>query len=201
MALTHHLSTTTAAQRPAGVTCEKYVPGEGRRCLRYLSHGGCTLPGVSRCTEWLKANGQAAPRREVAVPSPAPVDSSSPRPATGTLDLFGHPLHGAAPKQARPAAPPLNVKAPSEPDTVSSLPDLRGLTTEDIASFKALGAEVCFRSETYGEVWLVPAYTGQSRKELTPEHAATLVRVLSAFPGSRVMSFEKRPASADEVSP
>ncbi|WP_233607558.1 hypothetical protein ACIHQR_29925 [Corallococcus coralloides] len=87
------------------------------------------------------------------------------------------------------------------PNSEVPLAALRGLTDEDIASFKALGAEVCFASEAYGEVWLVPAYTGQARKELTPEHAATLVRVLSAFPGSRVLSFEKRTASAEDVSP
>ncbi|CAM4542983.1 ABM domain-containing protein [Myxococcus xanthus] len=85
-------------------------------------------------------------------------------------------------------------------DAEAPLSGLRGLTDADIASFKALGAEVCFASEAYGEVWLVPAYTGQARKELTPEHAATLVRVLSAFPGSRVLSFTKQPASA-EASP
>ncbi|WP_375743693.1 hypothetical protein NR800_37405 [Corallococcus interemptor] len=122
------------------------------------------------------------------------------------MDLFGHPLPEAGSKKLAPAAaskpsppaPSLDVKGPN---SEVSLAALRGLTDEDIASFKALGAEVCFASETYGEVWLVPAYTGQARKELTPEHAATLVRVLSAFPGSRVMSFEKHTASAEDVSP
>ena len=42
----------------------------------------------------------------------------------------------------------------------------------------------CLRSEAYGDLWLVPAYTGQPRKEITPEHAATVMRVLSVFPGS-----------------
>jgi hypothetical protein len=45
---------------------------------------------------------------------------------------------------------------------------LRGFTTEDIESFKALGVEVLLHSETYGDVWLVPAYTGRERKEITP---------------------------------
>jgi len=37
----------------------------------------------------------------------------------------------------------------------------------------------------------VPAYTGQPRKEITPEHAATLARAMSVFPGSHIVSFEK----------
>ena len=67
----------------------------------------------------------------------------------------------------------------------------RGCTTADIESFKALGVEVLLHSETYGDVWLVPAYTGRERKEITPEHAATLARVMSVFPGSHIVSFEK----------
>ncbi|MDC0714274.1 hypothetical protein POL68_37780 [Stigmatella sp. ncwal1] len=202
MALTHHLQPTPALQRPPGVTCEAYVRDEDNRCLHYRPRGGCALPGVGTCTEWLKVNGQARPPRDVAAP-PAPVTQGKSAPAT--VDLFGHPLTEAGSKKLAPAptskpsppAPSLDVKAPQAeaPHSV-----LSGLTDEDIASFKALGAEVCFASETYGEVWLVPAYTGHSRRELTPEHAATLVRVLSAFPGSRVMSFVKRPASA-EASP
>lgn len=201
MALTHHLQPTTAPQRPAGVTCETYVRGEGKRCRHYLANGGCALPGVGTCTEWRKANGLARPHRDgAAPPAPVPPEKSAPT----EVDLFGHPLPEAGSK--RPSAKP-SPPAPSPGVTELAVPHakalpspLRGLTDKDIASFKALGAEVCFTSESYGEVWLVPAYTGQARKELTPEHAATLVRVLSAFPGSRVMSFEKRPASTDEVS-
>ena len=48
-------------------------------------------------------------------------------------------------------------------------------------------------ADTYGELWLVPAYTGKPRKEITPEHAATVMRVLSVFPGSHVVAFEKTP--------
>ncbi|CAM4543743.1 hypothetical protein [Myxococcus xanthus] len=203
MALTHLLQPTPAPQRPSGVTCEAYVRGEGKHCLHYRHGGGCTLPGVGgTCTEWLKVNRQARPHREVAAPH-APVPP--PKAAPVAVDLFGQPLPEAgskklapapASKPATPAASPAVKLSEAEP----SLSALRGLTDEDIASFKALGTEVCFASETYGEVWLVPAYTGQARKELTPEHAATLVRVLSAFPGSRVLSFEK-PSASEEVSP
>lgn len=203
MALTHLLQPTPAQQRPSGVTCEAYVRGEGKHCLHYRSGGGCALPSVGgTCTEWLKVNRQARPHRDVAAP-PALVPPAKSVPAA--VDLFGHPLTEAGSKKLAPApaskpAPPAASPAVKLPEAEPSLSALRGLTDEDIASFKSLGAEVCFASEAYGEVWLVPAYTGQARKELTPEHAATLVRVLSAFPGSRVMSFEKRQASADEVS-
>ncbi|WP_141593900.1 hypothetical protein [Myxococcus sp. AB056] len=202
MALTHLLQPTPAPQRPPGVTCEAYVRGEGNHCLHYRHGGGCALPGVGTCTEWLKVNRQSRPPRDVAAP-PVPVPPKKSAPAA--VDLFGHPLTEAGSKKPAPASaskpsPPVASLDVKVPDSEAPLSALRGLTDEDIASFKALGAEVCFASETYGEVWLVPAYTGQARKELTPEHAATLVRVLSAFPGSRVMSFEKRPASA-EVSP
>ena len=92
--------------------------------------------------------------------------------------------------------------APAHPIALAPKPDadaqpavdvdqLRGFTTEDIESFKALGVEVLLHSETYGDVWLVPAYTGRERKEITPEHAATLARVMSVFPGSHIVSFEK----------
>ncbi|UYI16491.1 hypothetical protein N1129_09280 [Myxococcus xanthus] len=185
------------------MTCEAYVRGEGKHCLHYRHGGACTLPGVGgTCTEWLKVNRQARPHRDVAAP---PVPAPPTKPALAAVDLFGHPL--PEPDSKKPAPAPASKPAPPAPspdvkglDAEAPLSGLRGLTDADIASFKALGAEVCFASEAYGEVWLVPAYTGQARKELTPEHAATLVRVLSAFPGSRVLSFTKQPASA-EASP
>jgi hypothetical protein len=77
-------------------------------------------------------------------------------------------------------------RSASEPAPPIDVDQLRGFTAEDIASFKALGVEVCLHSEAYGELWLVPAYTGRPRKEVTPEHAATVMRVLSVFPGPRV---------------
>ena len=42
-----------------------------------------------------------------------------------------------------------------------------------------------------------------ARKEITPEHLATIARVLDAFPGSRVVAFDKKPPAepANEGSP
>jgi hypothetical protein len=93
-------------------------------------------------------------------------------------------LDGACADRARPEARRRRAHA-------VDVDQLRGFTTEDIESFKALGVEVLLHSETYGDVWLVPAYTGRERKEITPEHAATLARVMSVFPGSHIVSFEK----------
>jgi len=89
------------------------------------------------------------------------------------------------------------------PAPVVDVKRLRGFTTEDIESFKALGVEVCLQSESFGELWLVPAYTGQPRRELTPEHLATVLHALSVFPGSRVTGFHKRtkPGTSRQENP
>lgn len=160
MALKHLLrpEPTPAADRPPGITCPKYVRGDGKRCLHFKASGACALPDEFMCVEWLKRN--PAPTTHALAPSPAALP------------------------------PPVEPALPLEDETAPTV-ELRGLTTEDVASFKALGVEVCLKSEAYGELWLVPAYTGRPRKELTPEHAATVLRVLEAFPGSQVLSFEK----------
>lgn len=152
MALKHLLrpAPTPAAERPSGITCPKYVRGEGKRCAHFKASGACALPDEFMCVEWLKTNGKALPAPPEPTPAPRTTEQS----------------------QAEASAP-------------------RGLTTADFESFKALGVEVRLRSNTYGEFWLVPAYTGQPRKELTLEHAAAVLRVLEAFPGSQVISFEK----------
>jgi hypothetical protein len=94
-----------------------------------------------------------------------------------------HPSHGAIPAPpvllsgvASPAPEPAHARAP--------------ITHEEIASFKALGVELCLDLGEAGPVWLVPRYTGQARKEITPEHAATLRLLLDAFPGARLAAFE-----------
>jgi len=160
-----------ADDKPEGITCPKYVRGEGKRCRHYVTGGGCALPDELMCIEWLKRN----------EPRPTP-------PAPVARDLFGNPV--AAPEPVKPKAPPPPVPHPVKPEAPETDP-LRTLSPEEIASFKSLKVEVQLRSPHYGELWLVPAYTGQSRRELTPEHAATLMRVLAVFPGSEVTSFEK----------
>jgi len=177
------------ASAPPGYTCTHYdaLPGS-KRCRHYVERGACALPTEFMCVEWMKANGQGPAPKPAA---PAPVQPERPRPVEEQpRDLFGHPL--APPPAVVPAKPkPVEPKRPTEPEATVDLDQLRGVTTEDIESFKALGVEVLLHSETYGDVWLVPAYTGRERKEITPEHAATLARVMSVFPGSHIVSFEK----------
>jgi hypothetical protein len=124
----------------------------------------------------------------------APVVAEHPKPVA--RDLFGNPLpEVAAPARAPKSSTPASIALAPKPDPDAKptvdVDQLRGFTTDDIESFRVLGVEVLLHSETYGDVWLVPAYTGRERKEITPEHAATLARVMSAFPGSHIVSFEK----------
>ena len=72
------------------------------------------------------------------------------------------------------------------------------VTKADIDSFRALDTEVCIDSAA-GSIWVVPRYTESNRKEFTPEHAAFLSSVCSAFPGSSVAKVEKiKPKSKGE---
>lgn len=176
---------TPAAERPAGITCENYSKGDGKRCAHYVAGGACALPTEFMCVEWLKHNG----------PAPAPNPTEPPKVVLQPLgrDLFGNPVPVVVePPRAKPEAPaPLPRPTPTEP--VVDVDQLRGFTSDDIESFKALGVEVKLESEAYGEIWLVPAYTGADRREITPEHVATLARVISVFPGARVVAFHKPP--------
>ena len=127
------------------------------------------------CVEWLKANGHAVPPP---LASPAPLPAAPP---SVDRDLFGAPL---------PTPEPASTSRSGPDPTSKDVPIVRNLTDEEIASFKALRAEVCLRSEDVGEVWLVPEYTGAERKEISVEHASTLAAICAAFPGAKVVSFE-----------
>lgn len=83
------------------------------------------------------------------------------------------------------------VLSPSNPP-VDGLAGIRCLTEKDIESFKTLGVEACFATKDFGELWLVPKYTGQDRKELSVEHAMLLVAVSGVFPEATLKSFGAR---------
>ncbi|MCU0664666.1 MAG: hypothetical protein MUC50_20375 [Myxococcota bacterium] len=174
--------------RPASsYSCEHYaaLPGE-KRCREYGQGGTCALSDGRACVEWLKAKVRSA---QTTTPS------LDPKPET---DLLGHPL--PTPKARTKSAPKHNPVLQVSPAVAVQKPEKdtppRGLTTEDIESFKALGVEVCIHSEALGDLWLVPSYTGEPRQELTPEHALTLLCVLSVFPDSRVVAFEQSPPAS-----
>ena len=51
-----------AAERPPGITREKYTRGEGKRCIR---DGACAPPDEFMYVEWLNVNGPRAGRENV----------------------------------------------------------------------------------------------------------------------------------------
>ncbi len=185
MSLKARLAVVEESARRAVFTCPDYDPLPGsKRCRSYLSNGGCAREDHFMCEEWLKANGQAA-RPVEAKPEP-------------TRDLFGNPVPDEAPAKKSPVrvAPTPSPTPKASPVAVGSVaerdaPLVRNLTDEDIASFKALGVEVCIASEEIGEVWIVPEYTRKDRRELRIDHAATLTAVCATFPGAKITSFEK----------
>jgi hypothetical protein len=160
--------------------CPEYVARpRSKRCRHYLDGGACALATEFQCVEWLKANGHPLPEGHPALAAPA-----------GQRDLFGQPVPGRTQDTDAPAPVAASTAEGTPPP---ARPGLREpITQEEIDSFKALGIELCIRFEELGEIWLVPEYTGQDRKEISPEHAATLRLLLDAFPGGRVTAFEKQ---------
>lgn len=184
------LETYGNPQQSSDYDCPKYVADvSGKRCRHYLKGGACALADEFMCVEWLKANGHAMPDGH---PSLVPPQT----------DLFGSPTPSPKttsprPKATKPTTPTASVAgSPVQPTNGEKNRPLEPIPKTDIDSFKALGVEVCLRSEEIGEVWIVPDYRDSSRKELSIEHAATLCLVVGAFPGSKVIAFEKQTSDA-----
>ena len=182
-------------ERPEGITCPHYESSAGeKRCCHYVKGGACALADALMCSEWLKANGPKPGPSPAHVEAPAPKEPppAAAKPNDVARDLFGAPIAPPAPKgppkkkMERVASPP-----PAPPAEVAAGGPIPRISDDDIASFKALGVEVCLRSDAIGEVWLVPEYTERDRREITPEHAATLRLIVDAFPGAQVVAFEK----------
>ena len=92
------------------------------------------------------------------------------------------------------AAPaPVTPATTTEVPRPEAVPIVRTLSDADLASFKALGVEVRLATEELGDVWVVPAYTGMDRQELSVDHAALIAAVASAFPGARVTALVRKP--------
>jgi len=177
----------TPAPSTSGFTCRHYQPAtDGKRCRHYRDGGGCRRPEAEqgRCIEWLKVNGPT---------STATNTASSPDPPVAR-DLFGNPIQREKPQRAAASTkmPPASTPAAPAPPSSAKPPLVRNVTDEEIASFKALGVEVCLRSDALGDVYLVPVYTGQDRTELSIEHSITLTAICAAFPGAKVVAL-KRP--------
>jgi len=185
----------TKADQERAITCAKYqaVPNS-KRCVHYQDGGTCALPDEFLCIEWQKANAGRIPGSPVTPPAVVAPTAQPAKPQQH--DLLGQPLARQKPRDIAPKEAPSikNETAPSVEKPVEPTEPvlIRGLTDADIASFKALNVEVCIRNESIGEVWIVPEYTGQDRKELSCEDAAFLTAVCAAFPGAKIASFDKR---------
>ena len=189
---------TEADDRKPNIDCPKYQRHAGsKRCQHYLDGGACALASEFMCVEWLKRNGHHVPEHHPTRTMPPAQPALFPALEPANLDHVS-PAPSAPEPAARPSVAPMVPEA--MPTPVPAHPRAP-ITPGEIDSFKALGVELCIRSEELGEVWLVPGYTGQARKEITPEHAATLRLLLEAFPGGRVTSFSQplAPATTEAV--
>lgn len=174
------------------ITCAQYqaVPNS-KRCVHYQDGGTCSLPDEFLCVEWQKANAGRIPGSPSATSPSAAAPTAQPA-SPPQRDLLGQPFARQKTKAPSPRVElPKNETAPSTGEHGEPVL-IRGLTDADIASFKALTVEVCIRNDSIGEVWIVPEYTGQNRKELSCEDAAFLTAICAAFPGAKVASFDKR---------
>ena len=184
MALKDRLKDAAPDAAQPAFTCPHYeAPPCEKRCRHFIANGSCARPDVFMCVEWLKANGQQVPA-ELEPPAPEVVSDDRPR------DLFGHPLPDPSKPTPSAAKPSVAAAAPKLEPTPEP-PLVRNVTDEEIESFKALGVEVCVATEAMGDIWIVPEYTGADRREITVQHAATLTAICAAFPGAKVVQYEK----------
>lgn len=184
-----HRKAGTAGEAPAFACCDYTALPGSARCRHYQAGGTCAHPDRFLCEEWERRNADRLRNPRGSSRASAEVDpSGKPKPPDVPKDLFGNPLpEPTAKDEPRPRLQPL--PAQREADGSPALPPLRGLTTEDIESFRRLGVELCLQSEAAGELWIVPHYTGKDRLEITPENVATLWCVMETFPGAKVVSF------------
>ncbi len=173
-------------------SCPHYEALDGsKRCRHYVAGGACDRPDELMCVEWLKANGQSASGE----PEAAEPKEARPAPDDGVdRDLFGNPIEAPSPpkKPPRNESPTASTATTPAPPPQDDAPLVRNLTDEEIASFKELGVEVCLATESCGDLWLVPEYTGRDdRLEMRIDHAATLTAICAAFPGAKVRSIER----------
>ena len=176
-----------------GITCPRYQrSAKGKRCAHYWDGGRCIRPGGAQttCVEWVRVNGGPV--------APTVVEGSAEADPTPVMsldrDLFGNPVQPERPRRGSRRESSTKATAPvaaPAPTTPPKPPLIRNVTDEEIASFKALGSEVCIRSEEVGEVWVVPEYTGADRAELSVEHSITLTTICASFPGAKVVEIRR----------
>jgi len=186
---------TSSAPSGSAITCHHYhrTP-DSKRCQHYQEGGQCYRPAAKqgRCIEWLKVNAPNSLTASTEQPIQAPQTAQNLQP-TVDRDLFGNPVKSnerprtTASKRQRSQPEPRTPAPPSS----GKPPLVRNVTDDEVASFKALGAEVCIRTEALGDVHLVPAYTDQDRIEISIEHSITLTAICAAFPGAKVVAIKR----------
>jgi hypothetical protein len=170
--------------------CPQYEAAAGsKRCKHYVDGGACALPSQFMCVEWLAANGHPVRQASTMPPARAPFRLEAQQAPAASPTTTAPATPPKPPVPAVPAAPAIDVALSTG---ASSTP----IPASDIASFKALGVEVQL-DVGGGAVHLVPAYTKQDRIELSVEHAATLRRLLDAFPGARIARFARTTTSEE----
>ncbi|MBN2527655.1 MAG: hypothetical protein JXR76_14785 [Deltaproteobacteria bacterium] len=206
MSLRNRYSGKEETGRPS-ITCPHYTPKPGsKRCIHYLSNGACDRPDELMCVEWSRLNrsGRSAAgctksmevdehcQRQSAVNHQYKQEKPAITEKIDDIDrdLLGHPLPSYPRKTEKPPPSASHVSTAS-PTPTGDVPVIRNLKDEEISSFKELGVEVCIKSDDVGEIWMVPEYTKQNRKEISIEHAATLAMMCSAFPGARIVAFQE----------
>ncbi len=170
--------------RPSEIQCPHYAPAPGSRtCVSFVSGGGCVRPDTFMCTEYVRKN----PARGVSTPPTTPM--TPPVTATVSKDLFGDVVRAEERPKAAPLPPRTSVATTSQTGAQAFT---RPTTEEQINALEERRVELCVRTEATGEVWLVPAYTGAERNEVTFRDAATIAAVCAVFPGAEVTRFERR---------
>lgn len=169
--------------RPGDIQCPHYKPAPGSRtCVSFLSGGGCARPDTFMCIEWVRKNPRA---QSASALSTKPVAAAKVH-EQPQRELFGQ--SGRAPAPAMPKEHPAHLKAQGPVPTVVLA---RPITVEQIAALESRGVALCLRSESVGELWLVPSYTGAARNEMTFRDAATIATMCVVFPGAEVAKFER----------
>ncbi len=183
-------------EKKKDIACIEFRSNDNKTCIHYRAKGHCALSGRNRCSEWLKVNGMPSQKEKdynkhlTQEAQRGDADQSQ-----RETDLYGDPLPLPKPERksrrySHTSKRHLSTTKPA--DNIKLLPPPPGMTKENIESFKALRAEVCIKSKSCGDIWLVPEYTQQQRKELIPEHFATLWHIADIFPGAKIISFEKQ---------
>ncbi len=172
-------------------SCPDYVRAstDSRRCKRYRDRL-CELDTHPLCEEWLRSNPKAElPHEERFADAGYLLQRRSDyRMAVIDGSYFGP---GWERKLGPGPGPDSDELTSGQTRTLDRLP-----SDVELASWKRLDVEVCIESPAIARVWLVPGYTKTDRDEISIDDAMTMLRVLTAFPGSRVEQFIRRRQNA-----